>query len=262
MRLLHEGFSRLYQTPLSGREILLASLRRLTEYKTNLIKRFLDQHEQLEGIAQELNRPIFWLFGGIGHKDDIGANKQLSKLLGKIEEINSKQGLFRADFLLNYDLRKARWLFPGLALRGCWVGCTNPLDKRSQGTEAFGPSAIKSVMNGACLIGPDDGGATSLNYLPTVRVFGPRTRSGAISNHNDLWANEEIRRQSKLLMVNGFVGAFSDAARKIHADLIRFENNQGELAPGLHDKIIAVLTTIAHWNGRVLMDAYLGKTRK
>jgi len=188
---------------------------------------------------------------------------KLEKLLEFVEDINRKDHLFGADFLENYDYDKAKWIFPGLSLRGCWVGTTNPLkEDRSQGTEAFGPSYLKAAINGAYIIGSDDGGAGCLRNLPTVSIYGPTTFVGNHSFHNDLWNNQDIAKLSKFLLSNGFIRIFENVAHKISADMDRFESGKGEYAPGMPLKIRSMMETIAKYNGRVLLNSYLNETRQ
>ena len=177
------------------------------------------------------------------------------------EEINDQKGLISADFLVDYNYDKARWIFPGLAKRGCWVGATNPFDSRSQGTEAFGPSYLKAGVNGMFIMGPHDGGAACLMGLPTVFNYGPRTFAGNQSFHSELWGNGGFVPLSRLLLANGFLGAMQKVAHRIGGDLRRFEAGHGENAPGLDDKINAMCEVMAGYNGRILIDRYLAGTR-
>lgn len=238
--------------------IIIGSLRRATEYKIRLLIDILRQHEIFEEIAADHGRPIFYLLGGLAHQADHPSIDSLENLLSLVEEINGQNGRFKADFLVNYDINKARWIFPGLARSGCWVGATNPITyNRSQGTEAFGPSYMKAAANGAYIIGSDDGGAGSLASLPTVNIYGPTTFVGRRSMHDDLWANQSLVELSRFLLANGFIGTFRNVAGRIAEDLHRFEKGRGEDAPGLGAKIEAMCKTIAQYNGRVLMGSYL-----
>lgn len=262
MDLLNNHFPRLFRAEIPESAIIFASLRRVTAYKVNLITAFLKQHDLFDRWACELNRPIFWLFGGLAHQEDSQALGNLERLLDLAQEINSRSHKFRVDFMVGYGIERSKWLFPGLAERSCWVGCTNPLDLRSQGTEAFGPSYIKAIMNGAECMGPDDGGAAVLSHMPTVRLYGPTTFIGTTSFHNDLWGNPEIAKLSRQLLTNGFMGGFRDISRRISENLRRFEKGRGDRAPGMEAKIAAILGTIALCNGRVLLDAYLREARE
>lgn len=257
LELLGNYFPRKFGVAIPGDAIIFASLRRATVYKIGLLTAFLRHHQIIENIAISLNRPIFYLFGGLAHQDDSLAIDSLEQLLNVIDLINRKGGRFQADFLINYDLDKARWIFPGLSRRGCWVGATNPLDRRSQGTEAFGPSYLKAAMNGIYIMGPDDGGAACLRHLPTVHIYGPTTFAGETSFHNDLWNNKAIVEASRFLLANGFIKTLEQVARRIAEDLERFENGRGAQAPGLGIKIESMFKTIADYNGRVLLRSYL-----
>ena len=260
--LLNNHLPRLFHTAIPENAIIFASLRRATAYKINLITAFLKQYELYDKLACDLNRPIFWLFGGLAHQDDTPSLDSLARLLDLIEEVNKKGRKFSADFLVGYGIEKSKWIFPGLAEGGCWVGCTNPLDNRSQGTEAFGPSYIKAAMNAAYVMGSDDGGAGVLSNLPTVHVYGPTTFMSNVSLHADLWSNQAIRQQSRQLLANGFIGKFRFVAQRIAENLKRFEKGCGASAPGMGDKIEAMLRTIAGYNGRVLLDSYLREARE
>lgn len=259
--LLNGSFERRFDQELPENAIVFASLRRAAAYKIDLTTEFLGHYELYDKIAAEIGRPIFYLFGGAAHQDDFWSKNSLERLLAMIEKINSQTKLFKADFLIDYDYDRAKWIFPGLAARGCWVGCTNPFDRRSQGTEAFGPSYIKSAVNGLYVMGADDGGASCLRHLPTVRIYGPTTHANGISFHNDLWGNQQIVQASKFLLANGFVRVFEELARRIDSDLKRFEAGRGEAAPGLDAKIEAIFQAISAYNGRGLLDSYLRKTR-
>jgi hypothetical protein len=261
MALLNNHFPRRFQVAIPENAIVFASLRRATAYKINLTTAFLKQYELYDKVACDLKRPIFWLFGGLAHPADTPSLDSLEKLLALIEEVNRKSHKFSADFLVDYGIQRSKWIFPGLADRGCWVGCTNPFDNRSQGTEAFGPSYIKAAMNGMHVMGPDDGGAGALSHLPTVQVYGPTTFVDDVSVHNNLWGNKAIVEQSRQLLSNGFLGGFRYVTQRISEDLRRFERGRGASAPGMADKIEAMLRTIAGYNGRVLLDAYLRETR-
>jgi hypothetical protein len=264
LTLLNDAFPRKFKVEIPPNAIVFASLRRATAYKIRLITDFLAGYKIMDSVAKELGRPIVYLFGGIAHQEDGPALDHLGHLLGRVEEINQNTSGLRADFLIDYGRERAGWIFPGLAQNGCWVSCTNPLDNRSQGTEAFGPSIIKAALNGVWIMGPDDGGAGCLNLqgIPTVSIYGPTTFVGEQhSLHNDLWGNASLVNLSRVLLANGFVGAFRRMAGVIHQDLLRLEAGRGLQAPGLSPKIEAIAQTVARYNGRVLLDSYLSPTR-
>ncbi|MEA3493280.1 MAG: hypothetical protein U9R38_02715 [Candidatus Margulisiibacteriota bacterium] len=260
LKMLNENFPTKFGENIPKEAIIIASLRRATKYKIGLLTDILRQHEIFEEIAADLKRPIFYLLGGLAHQADHPSIDSLQNLLGLIQNINNRGGKFKADFLIGYDIDKAPWIFPGLAMSGCWVGATNPIShKRSQGTEAFGPSYMKAAANGAYIIGPDDGGAGSLASLPTVHIYGPTTFVGNHSLHDDLWANRSLVGLSPFLLANGFIGNFRKVAGRITENLHRFERGRGENAPGLGDKVEAMCRTIAKYNGRALMGSYLSE---
>ncbi len=259
--LLGNNFPRQFGVEIPKNAIVFASLRRATAYKIGLITAFLENYQIFDRIAQSLDRPIFWLFGGVAHPADTPSIDSLANLLELIGTINKQCKKFSADLLVNYDIAKSKWVFPGLAERGCWVGCTNPIDHRSQGSEAFGPSSIKALSNGLHLLGPDDGGAGTLSGLPAVYVYGPRMRLPGTSMHNDMWGNAAIRNMSRVLLANGFLGGFYHIAEGISHDLRRVEAGTGSLAPGLNDRIYSMLQTIAGYNGLTLLNSYLSLVR-
>jgi len=260
--LLESGFPRFFGIEIPHNAIILASLRRAASYKIDMITGFLRQSEHIERMAKEAGRPVVYLFGGIAHQDDFPAIGSLEALLGEIDQINQKKGRFTAEFLLGHNYPKARWLFPGLARRGCWVGWTNPLAaSRSQATEAFGPSYMKSILNGMYGLGPDDGGASCLRQLPTVFVYGPTTHIAGRSMHNDVWGHQGLVGLAPTILANEVLRGVERATKTISADLARFEKGKGHLAPGLDGRIESMLSIISQYNGRVLMDAYLRKTR-
>ncbi|MFA5105038.1 MAG: hypothetical protein WC527_07690 [Candidatus Margulisiibacteriota bacterium] len=251
---------RVFNVDVPENAIVFASLRRATQYKIGLLTSFLQHHKIFGEISQKLGRPILYLFGGIAHKDDSSSIDALERLLNDISTINDGNGAFKADYIKDYDYYKAKWVFPGLSRRGCWVGATDPFSTRSQGTEAFGPSYLKSAMNGLYIMGSDDGGAGCLRNLPTVSIYGPATFAGGTSFHNDLWSNPEIARLSRFLLSSGFIRVFEKVATNISSDLDRFEKGRGAYAPGMEAKIRSMFQTIADYNGRVLMNAYLQET--
>lgn len=257
LAMLHDHFPRKFGVDIPDNPIIFASLRRATSYKLGLTMAFLNQAATMDKIARQLGHPVFYLFGGLAHQHDSWSINDLEKLLNMIEKINKEYDYFKADFLIGYDYDKARWIFPGLARSGCWVGATNPLANRSQGCEAFGPSYIKSVMNGSYAIGAHDGGAACMSDLPTVRVFGLTTMAGDRSFHNDLWSNSAIVKLSNFLLENGFIRTFEEVALLIREDRLRYSLGRGEQAPGLDAKIIAMLSAIQRYNGLVLMESYL-----
>lgn len=259
--LFGNNFPRQFGVEIPKNAIVFASLRRATAYKIGLITAFLENYQTFDRIAQHLNRPIFWLFGGVAHPADTPSIDSLASLLDLIGTVNRNSRKFSADFLVNYDIAKSKWIFPGLAERGCWVGCTNPLDHRSQGSEAFGPSYIKALSNGLHVLGPDDGGAGALSGLPTVYVYGPKMRLPVVSMHNDMWGNAAIRNSSRILLANGFLGGFSHIAEGISNDLRRVEAGTGWMAPGLDARIYSMFQTIAGYNGLTLMNSYLSLVR-
>jgi len=259
-QILKSYLPRVFNVEIPDNAIVFASLRRATQYKIGLLTSFLQHHNIFEEISQILGRPIFYLFGGIAHKDDSPSIDALERLLNDIDTINGEGGSFKADYLKDYDYYKAKWIFPGLSRRGCWVGATDPFSTRSQGTEAFGPSYLKSAMNGLYIMGSDDGGAGCLRNLPTVLIYGPATFAGNTSLHNDLWGNQDIVRLSRFLLSSGFIRVFEKMAIQISGDLDRFEKGRGEYAPGMDAKIRSMFHTIANYNGRVLMDTYLAET--
>lgn len=259
-QILKSYLPRVFNVDIPDNAIVFASLRRATQYKIGLLTSFLQHHNIFEEISQRLGRPIFYLFGGIAHKDDSPSIDALERLLTDIDAINGENGSFKADYLENYDYYKAKWIFPGLSRRGCWVGATDPFSTRSQGTEAFGPSYLKSAMNGLYIMGSDDGGAGCLRNLPTVMIYGPATFAGDTSFHNDLWSNGDIARLSRFLLSSGFIRVFERMATQISGDLDRFEKGRGEYAPGIDAKIRSMFHTMANYNGHVLMDTYLAET--
>src|SRR3989339_1788361 len=225
--LLNGRLDRRFGVTIPENAIVFASLRRATAYKINLISAVLNQHETYRAISRELGRPIFWLFGGLAHQDDTQSIDALQNLLSQMEKINEGGESFTTDFLSGYSYDRSRFIFPGMAKRGCWVGNTNPFDNRSQGTEAFGPSYLKATMNGVHVMGTFDGGAGCLRRYPTVLNFGPVAFAGNTSFHNDMWNNEAIVRLSRYLLANGFIGAFEKVAARLHEDLLRFESGNG-----------------------------------
>ena len=255
--LLNEHFPRQFGVQIPDNAIVFGSLRRATTYKINLTTAFLRQHETIERIAQNLGRPIFWLFGGLAHNEDSPSITALSELLTLMQEINSRGGMFTSDFLIGHDYDKARWMFAGLARRGAWIGATNPLDQRSQGTEAFGPSYLKAVMNGMYVMGTFDGGAGCLSKLPVVYNYGPAMFAGGVGRHNDLWNNRALVELSRFLLANGFIAAFEQVSNRINEDLKRFESGRGAFAPSMEAKVRSMLPTIAGYNGRVIIQSYL-----
>jgi len=259
-QILKQYLPRVFNVEIPDNAIVFASLRRATQYKIGLLTSFLQHHKIFEEISQRLGRPIFYLFGGIAHKDDSSSIDALERLLNDISEINDEGGNFRADYLRDYDYYKAKWIFPGLSRRGCWVGATDPFSTRSQGTEAFGPSYLKSAMNGLYIMGSDDGGAGCLRNLPTVLIYGPATFAGETSFHNDLWSNPEIAKLSRFLLSSGFIRVFEKMATQISGDLDRFEKGRGSYAPGMDAKIRSMFHAISNYNGRVLMEEYLKET--
>ena len=259
--LLGNNFPRQFGVEIPKNAIVFASLRRATAYKIGLITAFLENYQIFDKIAQSLNRPIFWLFGGVAHPADTPSIDSLANLLELISTVNKNSRKFSADFLVNYDIAKSKWIFPGLAERGCWVGCTNSIEHRSQGSEAFGPSYIKALSNGLHVLGPDDGGAGTLSGLPTVYVYGPKMRLPTHSFHNDLWGHAGIRSLSRNLLANGFLGGFNHIAEAISHDLRRVEAGTGSLAPGLNDRIYSMFQTIAGYNGLTLLNSYLSLVR-
>lgn len=260
LSLLTGCFPRKFGAAIPENAVVFASLRRATKYKIGLLIKFLEHYETIEEISRKIGRPIFYLFGGVAHKDDSPSIDALSNLLDMIERINSRPGSFSADFLVDYDYSKAKWIFPGLAMRGGWIGATDPFAFRSQGTEAFGPSYLKAAMNGLYIMGSDDGGAGCLRNYPTVHIYGPSTFAGGRSFHNDAWNNRAIVELSQFLLASGFIRVFEKVATQIAADLDRFDAGKGAYAPGMDPKIRTMLQTIAGYNGRVLMDAYLKET--
>ncbi|MDI6732123.1 MAG: hypothetical protein QME05_06130 [Candidatus Margulisbacteria bacterium] len=261
--LLRSHYPRMFKIDLPDDAVYLASLRRATSYKIDMITGFLRQSEHIERLAQAIGRPIVYLFGGIAHQDDFASIGSLEALLNEVDRINNRQGRFTAEFLLGHDYPKARWLFPGLARNGCWVGWTNPIAaNRSQATEAFGPSYMKAVMNGMYVLGPDDGGSSCLRELPTVFVYGPTMHIAGRSLHNDVWGNDQWLRMALTILANEVLRGVERAAKAITADLARFEQGRGHLAPGLDGKIAAMLHVMSRYNGRVLVESYLGRTRQ
>lgn len=258
--LLTNCFPRKFGVNIPENAIVFASLRRATKYKIGLLIKFLEHYETIEEISKKIGRPIFYLFGGVAHKDDSPSIDALSNLLDMIEKINSRPGAFNADFLVDYDYQKAKWIFPGLAMRGAWIGATDPFAFRSQGTEAFGPSYLKAAMNGAYIMGSDDGGAGCLRNYPTVHIYGPSTFAGGRSFHNDVWNNRAIVELSQFLLASGFIRVFEKVSTQIAADLDRYDAGRGAYAPGMDPKIRTMLQTIAGYNGRVLMESYLKET--
>ncbi|MFA4843760.1 MAG: hypothetical protein WC632_02265 [Candidatus Margulisiibacteriota bacterium] len=260
--LLNGRFERKFGVAIPENALIFASLRRATAYKIGLISAFLNQHETIDHIAQKLGRPVFWLFGGLAHQDDTPSIDALQNLLSQMERINAADQMFKTDFLVGYGYDRARFIFPGLSRRGCWVGTTNPIESRSQGTEAFGPSYLKAAMNGVHIMGTYDGGAGCLRAYPTVFNYGPVAFAGDVSFHNDMWNNEKIRELSRFLLANGFVGAFEKVASRLGEDMARFEAGHGVHAPGLGSRIESMLRAIAGYNGRVLMNKYLEQTAR
>ncbi|MFH1390326.1 MAG: hypothetical protein ABIH56_06380 [Candidatus Margulisiibacteriota bacterium] len=260
--LLDGRLDRRFGVAIPENALIFASLRRATAYKINLISAVLNQHETYSAIGRELGRPIFWLFGGLAHQDDTQSIDALQNLLSQMERINEGSGLFKTDFLHGYSYDRARFIFPGLPKRGCWVGNTNPFDNRSQGTEAFGPSYLKATMNGVHILGTFDGGAGCLRQYPTVLNFGPVAFAGNTSFHNDMWNNEAIVKLSRFLLANGFIGAFEKVSSRLHEDMLRFESRRGAHAPGLGARIESMARAIAGYNGRVLMNKYFEQARR
>jgi len=263
MDLIRGSFPRKFGAEIPENAIVFASLRRATAYKIGLLLKFLqkDSREIISSIAAELDRPVFYLFGGVAHHSDILSIGNLESLLSLIQDINTEQGTFGSDFLVDYDYSKAKWIFQGLALRGCWVGATNPISNRSQGTEAFGPSYIKASSNGVYILGTDDGGAGCLKRLPTVSIYGPTTNAAGNSLHNHLWSNSALRDNAETILANSFIGGFAQMARRIDAFMTGMEQGNPAFAPGLEDKIRAMFHVISRYNGTVLMDAYLDGIR-
>jgi len=260
--LLGEHFPKTFGVEIPENAIVLASLRRATTYKINLLRSFLERSE-IQLIAEKLGRPIFWLFGGLAHPADVPAMDSQQGLLELIYTINQRGGMLSADYYQGYSFETAKWLFPGLAWGGAWIGCTNPISPaRSQGTEAFGPSYMKAALNGVHILGSHDGGAACLQDLPTVHIYGPRTFAAGVSAHNDLWGNESLGRNADILLTHGFVSELERVAGQIHQDLLRVEDGRAHQAPGLPAKIAAMFHIMSQWNGRVLMESYLSPTRK
>jgi hypothetical protein len=260
--LLANHYPMQFRTEIPANAILLASLRRATQYKIQLAINVLERCEIIDAIARSVGRPIYYLFGGIAHQDDTASIDSLEKLLRLVDQINKECEFLRADFLLGHDYEKAKWLFPGLARRGVWVGYSNPLGPgRGQGTEAFGPSYEKMTMSGGLVLGPHDGGAACLEHLPTVHVYGPATFAGSTGFHNDLWGNAANMAVAPTFLMHDFLHGVAIVVRKVAEDLQRFEAGRGWQAPGLGARISAMCQAIAAYNGAALMQAYLGNDR-
>ena len=262
--LMNSKFARVFNVEIPDNAILLGSMRRATTYKINLTTAFLRRHEAIEQMAQEMNRPIFWLFAGMAHQADGEAIEGLQRLLDLLGTINKSGPMFQADFMLGYERKRAGFVFPGFAMAGCWVACTNPIQEgRSQGSEAFGPSAAKATANGAWLLGPDDGGAGCLAdaRIPTVQLYGPTTFIGKVSLHNDLWGNRTRLAQATQTLGNDFLGGLKAVVGAMDEDLQAFEAGEGHFAPNMPMKIRAMFKMIANYGGHILTDAYLEQTR-
>ncbi len=260
LSLLGNHFEMRFEQQMPKDPIVFASLRRATSYKIGLIAEFLRRANIIDGIGRKLDRPIYYLFGGLAHQDDSESIDALQNLLRHMERINQEFEFFKANFLIGYDFELAKWIFPGLARRGCWVGATNPIGAgRSQDTEAFGPSYMKASLNGMRILGTHDGGAACLSYLPTVSLYGPATFAGDTSFHNDLWSNEALQRNSRVLLAQGFVSGLARVAGFIDQDLLRIEAGQACRTMGMDNQIASMFTLMADWNGRVLMDTYLDR---
>ncbi|MCX5749109.1 MAG: hypothetical protein NTZ10_02540 [Candidatus Saganbacteria bacterium] len=254
---LLQKFGRRFGTEIPDDAIIIASLRRASEYKIKLLTEFLNKRDMINSIAGRENRPIIYLLGGIAHHKDGNAKNALKDLLVFLFGINGEKGKLSGEFLLNHDYDKAAWLFQGLAKRGCWIGATNPTDSRSQGTEAFGPSYIKSSVNGVWILGPDDGGAGCLKGLPAVHTYGPTMVEGEQSYYRHFWNSREAVENSRRWLGAGFIKGLGIMAHNIATDLDYYEQGEGALAPGLLRKVPTMFKVIAGYNGRVLLDSYL-----
>ncbi|MFA6431972.1 MAG: hypothetical protein WCV91_06320, partial [Candidatus Margulisiibacteriota bacterium] len=184
---IEEPFRRHFGASIDPGAIILSSLRRATQYKISLLRDlFFDNRGYIESIAESLGRPIYWLFGGLAHHEDTQSIDALQQLIDSIGILNADRGQYTANFYEGYGYEGAAQIFPGLGLGGVMVGATNPVEGRSQASEAFGPSYGKIAANGGYCLAPYDGGGAVLSHLPTFHNYGFVTCVGGVSRHNDL----------------------------------------------------------------------------
>jgi glucan phosphorylase len=241
------------------KDCVLASARRLTTYKGQLLKAVLEEVEALEAIAGKIGRRIFVLIGGVAHQNDNGAQRLLWQLLEIQEKVNKKQGQVVMNFLRDWSYAKAPHIFSGLGRRGVWGAWSDPFGPgKEQNTEAFGPSALKAMMFFMYLIGAHDGGAKVLETCPTVELYGPPSVIGGRCVLAKTWGNPERQRQSRGFLVDGALAAAEKQFRRVDKDLDCYEAGEGHLSRGLPDKVVSFAEAAGRFNNSRIMKAYLG----